>query len=197
LHHKISIEAKDVVPQRNTRLVSEGPPQILFSEKRQVGKEDLYQALVNDWWCIRGSIRYHAELYRLQQVHGILQEKEMLSRVYSPQPSKKDLRSKNDRHAKKRSHTSSSLSGYTVDKSDPSGYESQRRHALSDGYDESESIHETNQVQNGGRFDFIPATQQKRLRDFIQPKRRIQPFLFFQACVNFSVWRGAGNVTPV
>jgi hypothetical protein len=91
VHHKTPNEAKDVVPPGNTRLVSEGPPQVLLSEGRQVGKEDLYQVLVDDWWCLLGSIRYHAELYRLNQSLGILQEKEMLSRIRSPQPSKKDL----------------------------------------------------------------------------------------------------------
>jgi hypothetical protein len=57
MHHEIPKEAKDVVPQRNIRLVSEGPPQILLSEGRQVRKEDLYQALVDDWWCLLGTIR--------------------------------------------------------------------------------------------------------------------------------------------
>jgi hypothetical protein len=56
--------------------------------------------LVDDWWCLLGTIQYYAKLHQLQQSNELLQEKEMLSRVRSPRSPKKDLRSKNDQHAK-------------------------------------------------------------------------------------------------
>jgi hypothetical protein len=91
MHHEVPKEGKDLVPQRNIRLVSEGPPQILFSAGRQFGKEDLYQALVDDWWCLLGTIRYYAKLHRLQQSYGLLQKKEMLSRICTPSDNLKKI----------------------------------------------------------------------------------------------------------
>jgi hypothetical protein len=156
MHNEIPKEAEDVVPQGNTRLVSEGPPQVLFSKGRQIGKEDLYQALVDDWWCLLGTIRFYAKLHRLQQSYGLLQKKEVLSRICSPlQQSKKDLLSKNDQHVKKRSNNGNSLRRSFMDQPYPPGSESERRHASSDGYDESESVHEMNQIQDGRSFNFI------------------------------------------
>jgi hypothetical protein len=62
-----------------------------------------------------------------------------------------------------------------MDKPYPPGSESERRYASSNGYDESESVYETDQIQDGRSFNFNRLNQQERLCDFFRSQGCLQP----------------------
>jgi hypothetical protein len=71
--------------------VSEGPPQILFSEGRQIGKEDLYQVLVDNWWWLLGTIRYYAKLHRLRKAMDYFKRKKCYREYVAPSDNLKKI----------------------------------------------------------------------------------------------------------
>jgi hypothetical protein len=61
-----------------------------------------------------------------------------------------------------------------MDQPYPPGSESEWRYASSDGYDESESVHETDQIQDGRSINSNGPDKQERLCDFFRSQGRIQ-----------------------